>query len=58
MYHLISRLIADVRDGARDVLVVYKASRGEIETVRVGELLVPRTLANYGTDDDGNECTY
>ena len=48
MYHLISRLIADVRDGARDVLVVYKASRGEIETVRVGELLVPRTLANFG----------
>jgi hypothetical protein len=29
-----------------------------METVRVGELLVPRTLAaNYGTDD-GNECTY
>ena len=47
-----------MRDGARDVLVVYKASRVEIETVRVGELLVPRTLANYGTDDDGNECTY
>lgn len=29
-----------------------------METVRVGELLVPSTLANYGTDDDdGNECT-